>query len=108
MTKEKAVETTENYHRIPVARKKKNAKIRTITVTKGIKALYDVTNKKIVTYLFDVDKYSMKEAKKWVKDHKDSAEYNLVVSNLSLKESIDEFYKETRKETLAALAKKDS
>jgi hypothetical protein len=81
MKKEKAIETTENYHRIPVANKKKGAKIRTISISKGIKALYDVTNKTIVTYLFDRDQYTMKQAKEWVKKHKDNAEIALIVAN---------------------------
>jgi len=63
-------EVTENYIHIPIAKKKKDAELRTITITKGIKALYDVKNKKIVTYIFDVNEYTMKEAKKWIKEHK--------------------------------------
>lgn len=76
-------ETTEKYHRIPVKTKKKNAVIRTITVSKGIKALYDIKNKVIITYLFDVNKYTMKEAKEWIKKHKASA-YNIIAENLYL------------------------
>lgn len=81
-------ETTENFHRVPARRKKKDAKIRTITVSKGIKALYDVKNKVIVTYLFDKDKYSMKDAKKWVKNHKNNAAYDQIAMNQSLIEEI--------------------
>jgi len=84
------VETTENYHRIPVAKKKKDAKIRTITVTKGIKALYDAKNKLIVTYLFDVNKYTMKQAKSWVKEHKSSSAYLVMIENLSLVQEMKE------------------
>lgn len=63
-------ETTEKYHHIPVSRKKKGAKIVTIAVGKGgIKALYDVKNKVILTYLFPVGKFTMKQARKWIKDH---------------------------------------
>jgi len=67
-------ETTENYHRIPVddPDKHKGHKIRTITVSakKGIKALYCVDCKKIITYLFDKDKWTMEEAQRWVDEHK--------------------------------------
>ena len=67
-------ETTENYHRIPVddPDKHKGHKIRTITVSakKGIKALYCVDCKKIITYLFDKDKWTMEEARRWVDEHK--------------------------------------
>ena len=74
-------ETTENYRRVPTGKKKKkDAKIRTIKISKSIKALYDVKNKVIVTYLFDVNEYTMKEAKKWVKDHKDSAAHAALVN----------------------------
>ena len=67
-------ETTENYHRIPVSdevRKHKGHKLKTITVSKneGITALYCVTCKKIITYIFDREKWTMTEAKKWVKEH---------------------------------------
>ena len=83
------VETTENYHRIPVARKKKNAEIRTITIAKGIKALYDKKNKAILTYLFDVNQFTMKQAKAWVKSHKGSAAHLVMAENLSLVEDIE-------------------
>jgi len=62
-------EVTENKIRYPVKNKKKGNPIRTITITEGIKALYDVKRKVIVTYLFDKKKYDMKKAKKWIKDH---------------------------------------
>lgn len=67
------VETTETRHRIPVSKKKKDSVIRTIKITEGVQALYDAKNKSILTYLFDKDKYTMKEAKKWVKDHKENS-----------------------------------
>lgn len=91
------VETTENYHRIPVAKKKKDAKIRTISIGKGIKALYDAKNKIIVTYLFSVKQYSMKEAKAWVKRHKEGVgsialnkALSVIAENLSLVQEIKE------------------
>ena len=62
-------EVTENKIRIPVRNKKKGNPIRTITLGKGIKALYDVKRKVILTYLFDRKKYDMKKAKKWIKDN---------------------------------------
>lgn len=68
-------ETTENYHRIPVSSGHSDHDIKTITVSseRGIKALYCVDCKKIITYLFDVDKWTMDEAKEWVEDHKDDS-----------------------------------
>ena len=62
-------ETTENYHRIPVAQCKITATI-TISADQGIKALYCGNEKKVATYLFDKDKWTMAEAKKWVAEHK--------------------------------------
>jgi len=67
--KEEGIEVTEDYIHIPVKRKKKNMELRTITITKGIKALYDVKNKVIVTYLFSKKNYTVKQAKKWIKEH---------------------------------------
>jgi len=66
-------EVTENMIRIPISKKKKDAVIRTIKITKGIQALYDVKNKTILTYLFDKEQYTVKEAKKWVKEHKEKS-----------------------------------
>ncbi len=62
-------EITENYIRIPNPKHKCDSKnIRTIDISKskGIKALYCLDHKKIKTYLFDKEKWSMEEAKKWV------------------------------------------
>lgn len=94
-------ETTENYHRIPVARKKKGNELRTISIGKGIKALYDPKRKIIVTYLFSVKQYSMKEAKQWVKKHKNSA--SVSVEAASLVRDIQALYREAKKETLQNL-----
>jgi len=63
-------ETTENYHRIPVNTSCKITATITISAKEGIKALYCGKEKKVHTYLFDVKKWSMEEAKKWVLDHK--------------------------------------
>ena len=67
-------ETTNDYHRIPVSVGHDGHEIRTITISsdRGIKALYCVTCKKIATYLFDVDKWTMEEAQAWVNAHKDT------------------------------------
>lgn len=84
------VEKTDRYIHIPVANKKKDAKIRTINIGKGIKALYDAKNKVILTYLFDVNKYTMKQAKDWVKEHKSSGSYSVMIENLSLVQEMKE------------------
>lgn len=99
----KMPKTTKNYHRIPVGSKGPGAKIRTISIGKGIKALYDAKNKKIITYLFDVKKYTMKEAREWVKKHKSSSAVLQIVENLSLVEGISELYIESKKETINTL-----
>lgn len=67
-------ETTENYHRVPVSGetgKHNRHQIRTITISKKqkIKALYCVTCKKVITYLFDVDAWTMEQAQAWVSSH---------------------------------------
>jgi len=92
------VETTENFHRIPVAKKKKGARIRTITISKGIKALYDAQNKMILTYLFSVKQYTMKEAKAWVKSHKKSKAYLIMAENYCLAEDIVKNFDKMKKE----------
>lgn len=82
--KEEGIEVTEDYIHIPVKRKKKNMELRTITITKGIKALYDVKNKMIVTYLFSKKNYTLKEAKKWVKEHSNTQTDELLMQLDSL------------------------
>jgi hypothetical protein len=97
----KMPETTENYHHIPVANKKEGNELRTISLGKGIKALYDPKRKIIVTYLFSVKKYSMKEAKQWIKKHKSSADIS--VEAASLVKDIQALYREAKQETLQNL-----
>jgi len=69
---EEKVEVTENYIRIPVSSGHDGHRIRTITISasKGIKALYCGTCKKIKTYLFDKDKWTLAEAQAWIREHK--------------------------------------
>jgi len=69
---EAKVETTENYHRIPVSEGHQGHRIRTISISddRGINALYCGECREVVTYLFNVDKWSMAEAKRWVSEHK--------------------------------------
>ncbi len=94
-------ETTENFHHIPVASKKKGNELRTISIGKGIKALYDPKRKVIVTYLFSVKQYSMKEAKQWIKKHKSSADISVELA--SLVKDIQALYRESRNEVLQIL-----
>jgi len=97
-------ETTENYHRVPTGnRVKKGEKIRTITVSKGIKALYDVKNKVIITYLFDKDKYTMKQAKEWVKKHKGSVTHASLVELDFVQFKRDELIEQYKQEVMDAL-----
>jgi len=66
-------ETIGKYHRVPNPKYKKPKKERIVTITisasKGIKAFYESNTKQIRTYLFDIKKWTMVEAKKWVADH---------------------------------------
>lgn len=94
-------ETTEKYHRIPTGKKKKkDSEIRTITIRGGIKALYDVKNKVIITYLFDVKRYTMKQAKQWVKDHKTEKSYIIMAENDYLLNKINEVFEEKKRKIL--------
>lgn len=63
-------ETTEKYHHIPVNPGCKITATITISAAKGIKATYCGESKKVHTYLFDVNKWTMADAKKWVEDQK--------------------------------------
>lgn len=96
-------EKTDNYIRIPTGkRKKKDSKVRTIDVSsdKGIKALYDAKNKIIITYLFDVNKWTMKEAKEWVKKNKSSEAALIVVQNRYFKEELSRLNDEQKTKVL--------
>ena len=66
-------EVTENTIRIPVDSGNHDGhKLRTITMSssQGINALYCVTDKKILTYIFAKDKWDMQRAREWVNSHK--------------------------------------
>ena len=75
-------ETTDNYHHIPIRAKGDfvSGSFRTIDISaeQGIKAVIGKLKSdpqgptKTQKYMFDVDKWSMEEAKKWVQDHKDA------------------------------------
>jgi len=82
-------EVTENYVRIPVdSGDHEGHRIRTIDIStsEGIKALYCGTDKKVITYLFDKEKWTMDKAKTWVKEHESKS----IEHNISQEEIIDE------------------
>jgi len=80
-------EVTTHYIRIPVANRQSGDVVRTITLSakQGIKALYAVNRKKILTYLFDRSKgWTMEKAQAWVKAHKSyKAEKELIMDSLN-------------------------
>lgn len=98
-------ETTDKFHRIPIARKVSGNPIRTITISKSIKALYDTKRKIIVTYLFDVKEYTMKQAKEWVKKHKSNAYHTQMMENLVLADRLSELSSEIVNEIREAVIK---
>jgi HK97 family phage prohead protease len=70
-------EVTTNYVRIPVRNRTATDKIRTITISnsQGIKALYSINRKVVLTYLFARSKgWTMAKAKAWIAAHKSLAE----------------------------------
>ncbi len=69
-------ETTENFHHVPIASCKITATIG-ISKERGIKARYCGGEKKIATYLFDTDRWSMESAREWVKARSTHAESEL-------------------------------
>ena len=62
-------ETKGGVHRIPVAECEITATI-DLSKEKRIQALYCGKEKKIHTYLFDADRWSMSDAQAWVEEHK--------------------------------------
>jgi HK97 family phage prohead protease len=75
-------EITENYVRIPVGDHAGCKNVRTIEISakEGIKALYCVDDKAVMTYMFDKERWDMEKAHKWIEDHKKDVE-NIVVPN---------------------------
>ena len=72
-------ETTDEYRRVPVPAeegKHDGHQIRTINISpgQGIKALYCVDDKVIITYLFDAAEWTMDEAQQWVADNVKTAQ----------------------------------
>lgn len=66
------IEVTGGFIRIPNPKFTGDClEIRTIVLQEaaGIKALFCLTSKKVKTYLFDVAKWTVDEARAWVKDH---------------------------------------
>ncbi len=84
-------EETMNMIRMPVpseAGKHDGHKIRTIDIStkEGIKALYCVTDKVIMTYLFDKEKWDMEKVRQWMQAHMGKG----VVRDISQEEIADE------------------
>ena len=62
-----------NYHKVSTGKcKKRLDKLRRIKISEHIQAAYDVESKEIGSYLFNEEKYTLKDAKEWVKNHSDS------------------------------------
>lgn len=59
-------EVTGNYVRIPIGSECEVTATINISEEKGIKALYCGRDKRIRTYLFETEKWTMAEAKKWI------------------------------------------
>ena len=88
-------EETDEYYRIPVPGeegKHTDHKIRTMDVSKdkGIKGLYCIDDKKIITYMFDKDKWdSMAECQEWMKEHMGKSFEPHEVSQQEIKDELD-------------------
>lgn len=64
--------TGEYFHGKPICSDyKKGDEVRTIWISreKGIKGLYDISNRRVVSYLFAKDKWSKTQADAWTKEH---------------------------------------
>lgn len=97
-------ETTEDYYKVSTSRrKKKGEKVRTIVISKGVKALYGVKNKVVITYLFDKDRYTTKKAKEWVEKHEASKTHAILMDIDALMVKREELLVQYKKEVIAAL-----
>lgn len=86
-------EITRSYIRIPAHNREKKDNIVTITISasKGIKALYSVNRKVILTLLFDRNKkygWNMKKAKEWKQAHMGVIEATLVFAGADPKDFV--------------------
>ena len=88
-------ETDEDYHRIPVRECKITATI-PISESQGIDALYCGKEKKVHTYLFDKEKWTMDEAKAWVAEHDDGKGIEPVIIIMEPEDKADVIEKEGR------------
>lgn len=84
------VEITKSFIFIPVHNRQKDDKIVTITVSKGkgVKALYSVNRKIILTLLFDKKNWSFNEAQEWKKAHVSVIEATLVFAGADPKDFV--------------------
>ena len=81
------IEKTENYIHVPVADEEgmhKDHKIRTVEISKdkGIQGKYCVDDKKMISFMFSVEKkykWDEDKAKKWVKDYSEKKSFEIIV-----------------------------
>lgn len=87
------LESTDNSIRVRQKNPKKYAKMRTISITEGVRAVIgfpkDGGSSEVQTYIFDNSKFDMKTAKEWVKKHKTKLQENFGVSALKLEYNVD-------------------
>jgi uncharacterized protein len=81
-------EITDKYVRIPNPKfEGECVEVRTIDVSAeaGIRGLYCIPKKMIMTYLFDKEKWDMERAKKWVAEHSKDVDEDLEIKRISAK-----------------------
>jgi hypothetical protein len=88
------VEQTASYVRIRVASPSKFSKFRVITLGKGIKAVLGIISGKksqIQSILFPRSRYTLAQAKAWIKSHGYSVHESFLVTDILLGENYIEF-----------------
>jgi uncharacterized protein len=81
-------EITDKYVRVPNPKfEGECAEVRTIDISAeaGIKGLFCIPKKMIMTYLFDKDKWDMEKASKWVAEHNKDAGEDMEMKRISAK-----------------------
>lgn len=99
----------ERRHKVSTGkRKRKDSDIKTVDINEelGIKALYDIKNKIVLSYLFDKSKWSMKESKLWVEEYKSKSTFEVVARVNYLNSLLGERTKQAKEEIFEMVTSK--
>jgi hypothetical protein len=66
---EKAEMASEDYIHVEMEEKEPKQILKPLFIAEGIQAVYDLTNDRIVKYMFDKDKFTDEEAQAWIDEN---------------------------------------